>query len=108
MTHVSSMHPIYASLHRPILFLGVTPSVAIVEVSTLFALVFVIGLHLATVGLAALYLLVVHPAAVWMTAQDAQILPVYLRSLFTKDFYAPHASPWAPPPVVRPAMPRTR
>jgi type IV secretory pathway TrbD component len=100
-------HPIYESLYRPVLFVGVTPGVAVLEASTLFALVFVIGVHVATCLLAVVYLAVIHPLAVWITARDAHILAVYLRSLATTDFYAPHAPPFARTPPVRLAIPRT-
>ena len=45
-------HVIHAALLRPVLVAGVEPAVAIVEATTVFALLFVVGLHVATVLLA--------------------------------------------------------
>lgn len=98
-------HPIHAALIRPVLFAGAMPELLILEVATVFALLFVVGLHLATVLLAAVYAFVIHALAVWITARDPQMLAIYLRSLTTKDFYVPHATVFAAAPSVHPAIP---
>src|SRR6476661_5894343 len=85
------LHPIHASLHRPVLFAGAEPPAVIVEVCTAFALVFGVGLHVATLLLAGFYLTVVHGLMVWVAKQDPQMSALYLRSLSGRDFYAPHA-----------------
>ena len=100
-------HVVHTSLYRPVLFAGAEPAVVIVELSTAFALVFGIGLHVATVVLAVLYLTVVHGVMVWVAKQDAQMTSLYVRSLSAKDFYAPHAEIYAATPVVRPSLPRS-
>ena len=102
------LHPIHASLYRPVLFAGAEPAVVIVEVSTAFALVFGVGLHLATILLAAFYLTAVHGVMVWVAKQDAQMSVLYIRSLAARDFYAPHARIGGPTPAVKPALPPTR
>jgi type IV secretory pathway TrbD component len=96
---------IHQSLIRPILFAGVEPPVAIIEGAIVLALLVVVGIHLATVGLAALYLTVVHTAMAAATRADPQISAVYLRSLGARDHYPPHARLSAPPSPVRPARP---
>lgn len=106
MTPTSSIngHRVHAALYRSVLFLGVAPSLAVLEATTLFALIFLVGLHLTTIVLVAVYLVVVHPVAVWVTARDPQMLALYARSLGFRDFYWPHASPHARTPAVRTSL----
>ena len=99
-------HAIHPSLYRPVLFAGAEPAVVVLEVMTAFALVFGIGLHVATVLLAVFYLTVVHAVMVWVAKQDPQMTALYVRSLGARDFYAPHASMHAAPPPVHPSIPR--
>jgi type IV secretory pathway TrbD component len=99
------VHRIHAALYRPVLFAGAEPAVVVVEVSTAFALVFGIGLHLATVLLAIFYLTVVHSTMVWVAQRDPAMIALYVRSLAARDFYPPHASVHAPSPSVRPSIP---
>lgn len=101
-------HPIHPSLCRPILFAGAEPGVVIVEAAVVLALLFVVGIHVATVAVAVFYIGVVHAAVVRVTATDAQISQVYVRSLVARDYYPPHALLQAGTPAVRPAIPRAR
>lgn len=103
-----SRHAIHASLCRPVLFLGAEPGVVIVEAAVVLALLFVVGVHVATVAVAVFYVTVVHGAVVRVTASDPQISAVYVRSLFARDYYPPHAQLRAGPPPVRPSLPRVR
>jgi type IV secretory pathway TrbD component len=97
---------IHPSLYRPILFAGVEPAVAICEGSIVLALVVVVGVHLATIALAAVYVGAVHAAFAACTRDDPLISRVYLRSLAARDYYPPHARVTARSPYVRPAIPR--
>jgi type IV secretory pathway TrbD component len=99
------LQPIHPSLYRPILFAGVEPSVAIAEGSIVLALLFVVGLHVATIALAVVYATAVHAAAAAVTRDDPLISAVYLRSLMARDYYPPHARLTAPAPRPRPAIP---
>lgn len=99
-------HVIHASLYRPVLFAGAEPAVVVLEMTTAFALVFGIGLHVATVLLAVFYVTVVHSVMVWVAKQDAHMTALYVRSLSARDFYAPHAGLPAPSPVAFPSIPR--
>lgn len=99
------VHRIHASLYRPITYAGATPELVITEAAIIIALVFVVGLHLTTLALAVFFATVVHSMAVWITARDPQMIPIYLRSLRFRDFYAPHASPHACGGRVFPAIP---
>ena len=99
-------HVIHASLYRPVLFAGAEPAVVVLEMTTAFALVFGIGLHVATVLLAVFYVTVVHSVMVWVAKQDAHMTALYVRSLSARDFYVPHAGLPAPSPVVFPSIPR--
>lgn len=101
-------HVIHASLYRPVLFAGAEPAVVVLEMTTAFALVFGIGLHVATVLLAVFYVTVVHSVMVWVAKQDAHMTALYVRSLSARDFYAPHAGMRAPSPVVFLSLPRGR
>lgn len=105
---VIECHVIHASLYRPILFAGAEPAVVVLEATTAFGLVFGIGLHVATVLLAAFYLTVVHALMVWVAKQDPHMTALYVRSLAACDFYTPHATVHAAAPYVRPAIPQAR
>lgn len=100
-------HRVHTSLYRPPLFAGAEPAAVVVEFSTAFALVFGIGMHLATVLLALFYLTVVHSVMVWVARQDSHMSMLYVRSLFARDFYPPHGpiNGSAVPP--KPAIPRS-
>jgi type IV secretory pathway TrbD component len=102
------MHVIHRALYRPVLFAGAEPAVVVLEATTAFALLFGVGLHVATILLALFYVTVVHAVMVWVAKQDPQMTVLYVRSLLSRDFYPPHASVHAPPPAVRPAIPRGR
>jgi type IV secretory pathway TrbD component len=99
-------HVIHTSLYRPVLFAGAEPAVVVLEVTTAFALVFGIGLHVATVLLAAFYLTAVHSAMVWVAKQDAHMTALYVRSLSARDFYPPHGSINAGSLPSHPSIPR--
>lgn len=102
--------PLHASLVRPMLYFGVERQVIAVEATLVAALLFGVGPHLATLVVAAVVLLAVHPAMVWLTARDPQATEVFLRSRGYADYYAPHAavSARARSPRVRPSVPRIR
>jgi type IV secretory pathway TrbD component len=99
-------HAIHASLCRPVLFLGAEPGVVIVEVAVVLGLLFVVGVHVATVGVALFYVTVVHSAVVRVTASDPQISAVYLRSLLARDYYPAHTLWRAGPPRARASVPK--
>ncbi len=105
--HVSlEAHVIHPALYRPVLFAGAEPAVVALEVTTAFALVFGVGLHVATLLLAFMYLTVGHAVMVWVAKQDPQMTALYVRSLASRDFYPPHASVHAAPPPVHPSIPQ--
>jgi type IV secretory pathway TrbD component len=101
-------HVIHPALYRPVLFAGAEPAVVVLEVTTAFALVFGIGLHVATVLLALFYVTVVHGVMMWVAKLDPLMTTLYVRSLAARDFYASHARPWAGPARVQPAIPEVR
>lgn len=82
---------IHASLHRPVLFAGVEPAVAITEGAATLGLVIIIGVHVITLVLATLYLGALHVLVARATASDPAITAVYVRSLRFRDYYPPHA-----------------
>ena len=98
-------HVIHASLVRPALFAGAEPAVVMVEASVAFALVFVVGFHVATLLLAVVWLTAVHGVMVWVAKQDAQMTTLYVRSLFAQDYYPAHAGVQAAPAAVRSSVP---
>src|ERR1700693_308760 len=99
---------VHASLYRSVLLAGVEPSVVVLEATTAFALVFGVGLHVATVLLAVFYLTVVHAVMVWVATRDAPMSVLSARTLSARDFSPPHASVHAAPPPVHPSMPQGR
>ena len=103
-------HALHASLVRPIHYFGVERQVIAIEATLVAALLFGVGPHLATLLVAALVLLVVHPTMAWLTARDPQVAEVFLRSRAYADYYAPHASASArrAAPRVRPSVPHVR
>ena len=72
------------------LFAGVEPAVAITEGAATLGLLIVVGLHVTTLALAAVYVGVVHLLVVRATAFDPAITAVYIRSLRFADYYPPH------------------
>jgi len=66
------------------------------------------GLPPWAMAVAALLVVVLHPAMAWATRADAMIAEVYVRSLGAQDFYPPVAGWRARPAPVRPALPRGR
>ena len=100
--------PIHASLVRPVLFLGVERVVIALEATLCFALLVGVGLSLATLGLVAAVVLVIHPVMVWVTAKDAHATAIYVRSLGGRDYYAPHPELGASRLPVRPSIPKAQ
>ena len=105
MTAETDRHAIHPSLVRPVLFAGVEPAVAGVEAATVFALLFVVGIHVATLALAAVYLGVIHGVMARIARDEPQMIELYLRSLRGRDFWHPLARADAPPPRVHPSIP---
>ncbi|HTE43746.1 MAG TPA: VirB3 family type IV secretion system protein [Gemmatimonadaceae bacterium] len=103
-----SAHAIHTSLIRPVLLAGAEPAVVIVETCVVFALLFVVGIHLVTIAIALFWLTVVHSVMVWVAKQEPQMTALYVRSLSARDFYAPHARAHVPTPTSRPAIPALR
>jgi type IV secretory pathway TrbD component len=98
-------HIIHTSLIRPVLFAGAEPAVVIVESCVVFALLFVVGIHLLTIAIAVFWLTVVHSTMVWVAKQEPQMTALYVRSLAARDFYAPHARAHVAAPAPRPSIP---
>lgn len=101
-------HPIHPSLVRPVLYLGVERPVIGLEATLCFALVLGAGPSLATLGVAAVVMLVVHPVMAWLTAKDPLATEVAVRSRAYADFYAPHAALRGHQPRPRPSLPVVR
>lgn len=99
-----AVNPIHVSLIRPVLIAGAEPPVVILETCVVFALLFVVGIHLATLAIAAFWLTVVHGTMVWVAKQEPQMTTLYVRSLFGRDFYAPHARAHVLTPAPKPAI----
>ena len=98
-------HVIHTSLIRPVLFAGAEPPVVIVESCVVFALLFIVGVHLLTIAIAAFWFTAVHSAMVWVAKSEPQMTALYVRSLSGRDFYLPHAPARATTPAPRSAIP---
>ena len=101
-------HTIHGSLFRPVLFAGVEPAAAALEVLTAGALVFGAGFHIATILLAGFYLTAVHTMMVWVASKDPQMSQLYIRSLSAGDFYPALGRATARVRPVHPAIPRAQ
>lgn len=101
-------HIVHSSLFRIVLLAGAEPAVVIVEASTAFALVFVVGFHIVTLILAGVWVTAVHTIMVWVAKQDPQMVELYIRSLSGRDYYAAHATVHAPTRPPRLSIPSTR
>jgi type IV secretory pathway TrbD component len=102
------LHVIHASLYRPVLFAGAEPGVVILEIATAFALVFGVGIHVATLALAAFYLTALHSLMVSIAKDEPQMIALYARSLSGHDFYFAHAGIQASPVVPKPSIPSVK
>jgi type IV secretory pathway TrbD component len=101
-------HVIHSALHRPVLMAGVDRGLVIIEATLVTALVVMGGLDWRTLSVAAVLILVLHPAMAWATRTDSMIAEVYVRSLGAQDFY-PRVACWrARPAAVRAAIPPRR
>ena len=99
---------LHASLHRPVLFAGAEPGVVILEIATSFALVFGVGIHVATLALAAFYLTALHSLIVSIAKNEPQMIALYARSLAGHDFYYPHTGIHASPVAPKPSIPSAK
>lgn len=99
---------IHASLTRPMLYAGVERHVIAMEGTICLALVFGVGLHLATLALVVLVVAVAHPVMAWVTAKDPQATEIYVRAHAYRDHYAPHAELNGAVRAPRPSLPRVR
>jgi type IV secretory pathway TrbD component len=102
------LHVIHASLYRSVLFAGAEPGVVILEIATSFALVFGVGIHVATLALAAFYLTALHSLMVSIARDEPQMIALYVRSLASHDFYFPHTGIHASPVIPKPSIPSVK
>ena len=102
------LHVIHASLHRPVLFAGAEPGVIILEIATSFALIFGVGIHVATVALAAFYLTAIHSLMVSIAKDEPQMIALYVRGLASHDFYFPHTGIHRSPVTPKQSIPSSK
>jgi type IV secretory pathway TrbD component len=111
-THSSSTalepHVIHPSLYRPVLFAGAEPGVVILEIATSFALVFGVGIHVATIALAAFYLTALHSLMISIAKEEPQMIALYVRSLASHDFYFAHTGILASPVIPKASIPSVK
>ena len=82
---------VHQSLIRTPLYAGVDKGFLLVEGCTVGFLFFAVGFHLATLFAAGVWVLVLHPLMVWINAKDPLLATLYVRSLWGRDYYVPHA-----------------
>ena len=97
---------VHRSLVRTPLYAGVEKGFLLFEVCTVGFLFFVAGFSAAAALVALVWVLLLHPAMVWVHARDPLLVVLYVRSLSGEDFYLPHAKRGAKTPAVRPSLPR--
>ncbi len=97
---------VHQSLIRVPLYAGVDKGFLLVEACTVGFLFFAVGIQLATVLAAGVWVLVLHPLMVWINAKDPLLAVLYVRSLWGKDYYAPHASHGGRAPAAKLSIPK--
>lgn len=102
---MDSPHIVHPSLYRTVLMAGVPPRYLIFEVSLSFALVFILGLHLATLLVTLVWTTVVHSLLAWACGLDPEVPQLYVRSLRGGDFYHPMPGLRTRPSAFEPALP---
>ena len=90
------------------LYLGVERTVIALEATLCLALVCGAGPRLPTFAICAFVVLALHPTMAWLTAKDALLSEIYVRSRGYRDFYAPHASVQRAGRAARPSVPPAR
>ena len=86
---------VHPALVRPVLMAGVERPILALEVTVAIGLLMTVGPRLATIGVVALVVGVIHPTMAWLTARDPMATAVYVRSLRWRAYYPPHADPRA-------------
>lgn len=109
--------PVFLSLVRPSLTLGVERHVAALECVICLALTFGLGLSLATAVVVLVVVAAVHPVMLWLTQREPRVTELYIRNRGYADFYQPHGSAHADlagpgqrssAPAPRPTLPSLR
>lgn len=98
-------HVVHASLIRPVLIAGAEPSIVVLESCIVFALLFVVGIHIVTLLLAAFWLLVVHSSMVRVAKVEPSMTALYIRSVAGRDYYTAHGRVHDPALDTRPSIP---
>jgi type IV secretory pathway TrbD component len=96
---------VHPALLRDVLYAGVERPVIALEATIAIGLVATVGPRLVTLAAVAVIVGLIHPAMAWVTSQDPLATAVYVRSLWWKDYYAPHAGVRATGRV-KPTLPR--
>ena len=106
LQHLLHKNKVHRSLIRTPLYAGVEKGFLLFEISAVGFLFFVAGFSAPTALVALVWVLLIHPAMVWICARDPLLIVLYVRSLSGADFYFPHARRGAKMPPVRPSLPR--
>ena len=96
--------PIHQSLGRPLLLAGAERALVLVNGTLIAALIFGVGFHWASLGMAALLATLGHWGLTRAARHDPQLSRIYVRHVRYQEYYPARAAVLAPPPYVFPSV----
>ena len=96
--------PIHQSLSRPLLLAGAERALVLVNGTLIAALIFGVGVHWASLGMAALLATLGHWALTRAARHDPQLSRIYVRHVRYQEYYPARAAVLAPPGYVFPSV----
>ena len=96
--------PIHQSLSRPLLLAGAERALVLVNGTLIAALIFGVGFHWASLGMAALLATLGHWALTRAARHDPQLSRIYVRHVRYQEYFPARAAVQAPPGYVFPSV----
>ena len=96
--------PIHQSLSRPLLLAGAERALVLVNGTLIAALIFGVGVHWASLTMAALLATLGHWGLTRAARHDPQLSRIYVRHVRYQEYYPARAAVQAPPGCVFPSV----
>ena len=96
--------PIHQSLSRPLLLAGAERALVLVNGTLIAALIFGVGVHWGSLGMAALLATLGHWGLTRAARHDPQLSRIYIRHIRYQEYYPARAAVLAPPGCVFPSV----
>ena len=96
--------PIHQSLSRPLLLAGAERALVLVNGTLIAALIFGVGVHWASLGMAALLATLGHWGLTRAARHDPQLSRIYVRHVRYQEYYPARAAVQAPAGYVFPSV----